>query len=156
MYDFFSVDFDYGAGVHIHSMCRQISGCWNWVGHEFVYGTGTTDGRNGPKPKHSPIPQDLLHAPRSNVQEQVDMLYHVAKGEPVDEARTVADSTAAAVLGRISAYTGRRIFWDEIMGDPQKNPELYNLTLRPTAEDFEKGTVDMPEEGDIPIPGTPA
>ncbi|MCX8038464.1 MAG: Gfo/Idh/MocA family oxidoreductase, partial [Candidatus Sumerlaeia bacterium] len=34
MYDFFSVDFDYGDGVHIHSMCRQVKGCFNWVGHD--------------------------------------------------------------------------------------------------------------------------
>ena len=26
-YDFFSADLDYGDGVHIHSMCRQVSGC---------------------------------------------------------------------------------------------------------------------------------
>ena len=46
MYDFFSVDYDYGEGVHIHSMCRQIMGCWNWVGHDFVYAKGHTDGSN--------------------------------------------------------------------------------------------------------------
>ena len=27
MYDFFSVDFEYPQGVHIHSMCRQVDGC---------------------------------------------------------------------------------------------------------------------------------
>ena len=40
MYDFFSIDYDYGDGVHIHSMCRQVNSCWNWVGHDFVYEKG--------------------------------------------------------------------------------------------------------------------
>jgi hypothetical protein len=59
-------------------------------------------------------------------------------------------------MGRIAAYTGREIFRDEIMGSPTKNQELYNLTLRPTAEDFDNNTVEIPKEGVIPIPGKPA
>lgn len=156
MYDFFSVDFDYGDGVHIHSMCRQVKGCWNWTGHEFVYEKGLTDGRNGPKPKASPIPSDLPQAPNDAVQEQVDTLYCVSKGKPLDHAREVAESTAAAVLGRISAYTGQRVFWEEIMEDPKKKPDLYDLTLKPTAEDFETDSVEIPKEGVVPIPGQPA
>ncbi len=156
MYDFFSVDYDYGESLHIHSMCRQVSGCFDWVGHEFVYEKGVTDGRNGPKPASSPIPADLPRSPRSDLQEQIDVLYHATKGIPADQAKAVAESSATAVLGRISAYTGKRIAWDEIMGDPAKRPDLYELTLRPTAEDFEKGTVEIPKEGIIPIPGQPA
>jgi len=155
-YDFFSVDFDYGGGIHIHSMCRQIDGCWNWVGHDFVYEKGRTNGADYPKPKNSPIPPDLPRAPSSNVQEQVDLLYHVIKGKPVNQLQALAESTATAIMGRISAYTGRMVTWEEIMVDPSKNPVLYNLQLKPTPEDFEKGTVEMPQEGVVPIPGVPA
>lgn len=63
---------------------------------------------------------------------------------------------AAAVMGRLSAYTGRMVTWDEIMVDPNKNPELYNWRMRPTPEDFEQGTVEMPAEGVVPVPGVPA
>jgi len=155
-YDFFSVDFDYGDGIHIHSMCRQIDGCWNWVGHDFVYEKGHTNGADYPNPKNSPIPKDLPRAPSSNVQEQVDLLYHVIKGEPVNQLQALAESTATAIMGRISAYTGKMVTWDEIMGDPNKNPALYNLQLKPTPEDFERGTVEIPQENIVPIPGVPA
>jgi hypothetical protein len=153
MYDFFSIDYDYGDDVHIHSMCRQIDGCWNWTGHDFLYEKGRTSGSNGPKPKASPIPADLPHAPNDSVQEQVDTLYYVAKGQPLDQAKAVAESTAAAVIGRMSAYTGQQVFWDETMVDPNKKPEFFNLTLKPTAEDFETGNVEIPKEGVVPIPG---
>jgi predicted dehydrogenase len=155
-YDFFSVDFDYGDGIHIHSMCRQIDGCWNWVGHDFVYEKGHTNGADYPKPKNSPIPPDLPRAPSSNVQEQVDLLYHVLKGKPVNQLQALAESTATAIMGRISAYTGRMVTWDEIMVDPNKNPALYNWRMRPTPEDFERGTVEMPQENVVPVPGIPA
>jgi myo-inositol 2-dehydrogenase/D-chiro-inositol 1-dehydrogenase len=154
MYDFFSVDYDYGDGLHIHSMCRQVTGCWNWTGHEFVYEKGRTDGRNYAKPQQSPIPADLPEGKAAHIQEQIDLLYQVAKGEPVDQARAVAESTATAVMGRISAYTGQQVSWDEIMRDPNKNPDLYNLTLKPTAEDFNEGTVEIPEENVVPRAGT--
>lgn len=75
------------------------------------------------------------------------------KGQPLDQARAVAESTATAVMGRISAYTGRQVRWEEIMGDPEKQPAWYHLTLQPTAEDFERGTVAMPPENVIAAPG---
>jgi len=153
MYDFFSVDYDYGKGVHIHSMCRQVNGCWNWVGHDFVYEKGRTNGGDYPKAQKSPIPADLPQGPGSHIQEQIDTLYYVNKGQPVNQAQAVAESTATAVMGRISAYTGKQVWWKEIMGDPSANADLYNLTLKPTAEDFEKGTVEIPKENVVPIPG---
>jgi hypothetical protein len=42
------------------------------------------------------------------------------------------------------------------MEDPQARPELYNLQLRPSAEDFEKGEVVPHEEGLVALPGAPA
>ena len=153
MYDFFSVDYDYGDGVHIHSMCRQVNNCWNWVGHDFVYERGHTNGGDYAKCQRSPIPADLPRAPSSHVQEQVDTLYYVNKGRPVNQAKAVAESTATAVMGRISAYTGQQVTWKETMEDPGIKREHYNLTLKPTAEDFEKGTVEIPKENVVPIPG---
>jgi len=155
-YDFFSVDFDFGDGVHIHSMCRQINGCFNWVGCDFVYERGHTNGSDFPQPQHSPIPPDVPRAQSPYVQEQVHLLYHILKGKPLNQLRGLAQSTAAAIMGRISAYTGRMVTWDEIMGDPSKNPELYNLTMKPTPEDFERGTVEIPPENIVPLPGVPA
>jgi predicted dehydrogenase len=156
MYDFFSVDYDYGDGVHIHSMCRQINGCKNWVGHDFVYEKGHTNGNDYAKCKHSPIPADLPKAPSAHFQEQVNMLYHVNKGRSVNQATAVAESTATAIMGRISAYTGQEVSYAEIMTDAHLNPKHYNQALRPTAEDFEKGTVEIPKENVVPLPGVKA
>ena len=163
MYDFFSIDFDYGDGVHIHSMCRQINGCWRWGGHDFAYEKGHTNGCDHATPKQSPLPADLplfgkgaRKGSYGHQQEHINLLYHLTRGKPLNQAKAVAEASAAAVMGRVSAYTGQEVFWRDMMLDPSKKPELYNLTLKPTAEDFEKGTVAIPEEGKIPVPGVKA
>ena len=153
MYDFFSVDYDYGQGVHVHSMCRQVSGCWNWVGQEFACEKGTTSGSDRPEPRQSPIPDDLPQVPAGHLQEHINLLYHLSRGKPLNQARPVAEATAAAVLGRIAAYTGQMVLWRDMMEDPARNPDVYNQKVSPSAEDFEKGTVKVPEEGAIPVPG---
>ena len=169
MYDNFSIDLDYGDGLHIHSMCRQINACWNWVGQEFVYEKGTTSGSSrarrkkkdgtvtGISPEASPVPKDLPQVRGGHSQEHVNMLYYLAKGEiKYNEAQNVAEATGVAVMGRHACYTGELIRWDDMFVDPKKKPELYNLTLKPTADDFERGSVTVPKEGVAPLPGKPA
>ena len=156
MFDFFSVDFDYGAGVHIHSMCRQADGCWNLGGHDLVYEKGHTNGADKATPKTSPVPADLPQVRGGHSQEHVNLLYAITRGKPLNQARAVAESTAAAVLGRTAAYTGKQVWWRDMMDDPDKRPDLYGMTLTPTAEDFEKGAVEIPKEGVIPVPGRKA
>jgi hypothetical protein len=46
------------------------------------------------------------------------------------------------------------VTWDEVITKPEANPEIYNLTLKPTAEDFESGKVVAPKDDVIAIPGT--
>jgi hypothetical protein len=89
------------------------------------------------------------------VQEHIDLQWSIVKGQPINEAYNVATSTATAILGRTSAYTGRKIAWADIMGPDGGKPELYNLTLKPTAEDFEKGEVEAPPDDVFPRPGRP-
>ncbi|HUT35459.1 MAG TPA: Gfo/Idh/MocA family oxidoreductase [Planctomycetota bacterium] len=158
MFDFFSLDLDYGDGVFVHSMCRQVNGCWNSVGQELTCEKGTTKCTDGLKPQKSPVPDDLPcdldgKPIPGHLQEHVNLLYHLAKGKPLNQTQDVAWATAITVMGRIAAYTGKRVTWAEMMVDPKKSPEIYDLTLKPTADDFEKGAVEVPDEGDIPAPG---
>jgi len=161
MYDFFSLDLDYGDGIHIHSMCRQISACWEWVGEELVYEKGRTGCGGGQRPKESPIPADLPfddgkgHGFGGHQQEHINFLYYLAKGlKPINEAKNVAEATAVAVMGRTSATTGQMVNWAEMMEDPKAKPELYSLTCHPTAEELESGQFEMPKERVLNLPGT--
>jgi len=143
-YDCFDVDYVYDDGMHVHSMCRQINGCANNVS-ELVVGTkGWTDcssrivGHDGKtiwtyEGKDDPSPY---------VQEHVDLVTAIRKGEPFNEAENTANSTLVAVMGRVAAYSGREVTWEEMMGSELKlGPETYAL-----------GPVDMAVT--VPVPGT--
>jgi len=55
-------------------------------------------------------------------------------------------------MGRISAYTGKLIRWSDLTEN--KDSPWYNLTLKPTAEDFEKGEVVAPPDEIAAVPGS--
>ena len=150
MFDFFSVDFDFGDDVHIHSQCRQITGAYGRVGELFTgtegvcYGGGKLDG------KAVEIKEIKLDTDNAMVQEHVDLIRSVISGNPLNEAKTIAESTMVAIMGRISAYTGELVRWNDIISNAES--AHYKQLCTPTALDFEKGPVTMPEEVP-PIPG---
>ncbi len=153
-FDFFSVDYDYGEGVHIHSMCRQVDNCYNRVAEFFTGARGTTAG-DGPITLFSgekvSLPELKLHE-NPYVQEHIDLLRRIRDGKPQEEAQWAAETNMTAIMGRISAYTGQLVRWQDLM-DPQSKAPWYNLKLSPSAEDFEAGTVIAPADDVIAIPG---
>jgi myo-inositol 2-dehydrogenase/D-chiro-inositol 1-dehydrogenase len=153
-FDFFSVDFDYGDGCHIHSMCRQIDGCDGDV-REFFTGTeGTTWGGGRLKSTKN---KDI-HIPAFSeyggpyVQEHIDLLNSILEDKPLNEARNVAEATLTAIMGRISAYTGKLVRWTDLTEN--EDSRWYRLQLVPTAEDFERDNVVAPPDDIVPVPGT--
>ena len=122
-YDQFSIDFEMENGVHLHSMCRQIDGCSNAVG-EIIYGTKGSwnsfdheikdlDGNVVWKFDNEKAETEFQqHNPY--VLEHVDLVNHIRKGEPIDEATACAMSTLAGVMGRTAAYTGDTVSWDDM------------------------------------------
>ncbi len=151
-YDFFSVQYDYTNELYIHSMCRQVKGCYVRVSEHFIGTKGSVWGGGALKAKKKvkKIPEFPEHE-GPYVQEHIDMLNSILKDKPINETRNVAESTLAAIMGRISAYTGNMVRWSDV-AENQDSP-LYNLTLTPTAEDFEKGEVKAPPDDIIPLPG---
>ena len=152
-FDFFSVDLDYGDDCHIHSMCRQVNGCYTSVSENYVGTEGSTFGggkMQSTKLASLKLPEFKTHA-NGQVQEHIDLLAALVKGEPLNGAKDVAESTMSAIMGRISCYTGQRVRWSDLMTN-EKSP-WYNLTLKPAAPDFEAGPVVAPKDDLYPIPG---
>ncbi len=153
-YDMFSVDFEYENGMHVHSMCRQINGCANNVS-EYLRGTeGYTNARNkiyhqdGSVKWEYNYPKDEQGDPTGQVkispydQEHIDLVTAIRTNRPYVEAETAAVSTLAAIMGRISAYTGKEISWEEAMNSNLRlGPEMYTM-----------GNVNL--ETDYPVPGS--
>ena len=158
-YDFFSADFDYGDGVHIHSMCRQIDGCKRDVreffrtANEIIAGGSNVKRIDGTKVELAGDFPDV----NPYVQEHVELLKSIlGEGPYLNEGEDCAMSTACGIMARISAYTGQIVTMNDII--KSENSPYYNLACTPTPEDFEKdGDVPMPELGDnkYALPGQP-
>jgi predicted dehydrogenase len=152
-FDFFSIDFNYGDDCHIHSMCRQINGTYGGV-NEFFTGTeGSTYGggkMTSAKLAALNVPEFKTHE-NPYVEEHIALLDSIVKGQPINAARTVAESTLTAIMGRISCYTGQLVRWSDLTTN-EKSP-WFNLKLSPSPADFESGGVVAPKDNVCPIPG---
>jgi hypothetical protein len=114
IYDHFAIDYEYPNGVHVLSMCRQIAGCANNVSEAVVgtQGSWTSQRRaiTGERP--------WAFRGRDNEpyqQEHVALIESIRAGRPINDLRQVAHSTLTAIMGRMSAYTGRAVTWDQAL-----------------------------------------
>ena len=150
MFDFFSVDYDFGDDVHIHSQCRQISGTHGRVGESFTGTEGSCYGGGKLNGKKVVIPEIKVDSSNGQVQEHVDMIRSVNGGNPLNHAKRIAETTLVAIMGRISAYTGEIVRWNDLVKNEQ-SPH-FSATCTPTALDFERGPITLPAEVP-PVPG---
>ncbi len=154
-YDCFGVDYDYDEGVHIHSMCRQITGCSNFVGERFrtpncefvgdAKSIKLLDGTDVPMP-------DCGHTGNPYVHEHENLLKGILSGEVLNEGEQVALSCATAIIGRISAYTGLTVRMSDLLTNDKS--DVYQYACVPSAADFEKDAdVPLPAENVAAVPG---
>ena len=73
-------------------------------------------------------------------QEHKDLIDSIRKCEPLNEAQRIGESTMTAIMGRLSAYTGKEITWDQMMES--------KLNLFP--EKLEMGKIATPP---VAVPG---
>lgn len=153
-YDNFSIDFVYEDGMHMHAMCRQIDGCANNVSEHIVGTKGTSNCQNtildhkGNQLWAYPYPLDENGNPAWHLvnnpydQEIVALVAAIRNNTPHNETEACAISTMTAIMGRISAYTGREVTWEEMMNS--------NIRLGP--DKIEMGPLNIKKV--IPVPGT--
>lgn len=142
IYDHFAVEFEYPGGIKVISMCRQIDNCAILIG-ERVYGTeGTADPSGSITAGGTTWRYDGVK--RSGYKkEHEDLVNAIRNGTPINETRAVTESTLAAIMGRMSAYTGKVVTWDFVMNTSQ-------LNLLERAEKLEFGPMPVDE---VALPG---
>jgi predicted dehydrogenase len=139
IFDHFAVEYEYPNGVRVMSMCRQTKGAADRVEERLVGTKGVAFGYGEIKGA-SPWKFEG-EEPNPYVQEHADLIAAIRSGKPLNEGRRVAESTMCAIIGRMSAYTGRAINWDWAM-----DSSLLDLT--PKNFDFGPNPVDP-----VAVPG---
>ncbi len=109
IYDHFAVRYRYANGAILLSMAWQINDTEPRVG-EGIIGTqgrayaGRIEGANSWKWEGAnPNPYEQEHA---------DLIQSIRNGKPLNEGKHVAEATLTAIMGRMSAYSGKTVKWD--------------------------------------------
>jgi predicted dehydrogenase len=144
IFDHFTIEYEYPNGVRIMSMCRQMDGCKEIIAERIV-------GTNGSAYAEEDGGKYVIEGPNAYkydgqnpdpyVQEHADLIASIRQGKPLNEGRRVAESTLTAIMGRMSAYTGRELSWDWVMN-------ASKLDLTPAKYEFG----DLPVEP-VAVPG---
>ncbi len=142
IFDHFAVEYEYPGGLLGMSQCRQIDGCANRVSENIRGEKGTLSTTSGQaRIKGEKSWNFSGENPNPYVQEHVDFIASVTKSGPyLNEGVRVAESTLTAIMGRMSAYTGKEVSWEKAL----------NSTMRLMPESIELGPIATPE---VAVPG---
>ncbi|MCW5937202.1 MAG: Gfo/Idh/MocA family oxidoreductase [Fimbriimonadaceae bacterium] len=138
VYDHFSVEYEYENGTRMQSMCRQQDGTASRVS-EFLVGTkGTSNANSWIKGanafRYSGEPKNPY------VEEHRHLIEALRGGKKINDLKHVAEASLTAIMGRLAAYSGEEVTWDEVMAS--------DLSLFP--EKLEFGPMEVPS---VPNPG---
>ena len=124
IYDHFTIDYEYPSGAHMLSMCRQMPGTEGRVAEDLQGTLGACatsqdakryviSGKNAWRLSPEEVGTDPY------VQEHIDLIASIRAGEPLNELKTVAESTLTAIMGRMSAYTGQSVSWEQALNSQE-------------------------------------
>lgn len=141
VYDHFACEFEYANGVKAFSRCRQQNGCDVDVS-DTLYGTKGTCQISSHRTSIKGETNWRYKGPGCNMYqvEHDEMFRSIRDGKPINNGGYMTTSTMMAIMGRMAAYTGKTITWDQ----------AWNSKLDLTPKSYEWGDVEMPE---VAMPG---
>ncbi len=146
IYDHIEVNYEWTNGVRGFMAQRQIAGCHSET-KDYITGTkgiGLLGSRRGAEftgetTWHYEGPEtesQMFGAMYRN--EHVSFLRSIRAGKPINDGEHMCNSTLMAIMGRMAAYTGQEITWEQAMNSqerlvPEKPDWHMKLKVPPTA-----------------------
>jgi len=139
IFDHFAVEYEYANGARVMSMCRQANKTTGRVSERVIGTKGSAD------PNWSIWGENKYDYSgkwvSGYVEEHADLIESIRKGSPLNEGKRIAESTLTAIIGRMSAYTGRELKYEWALKESK-------LDLAPPAYKFGDNPVDP-----VAVPG---
>ena len=136
IYDHFTTDFEFEGGVRALSMCRQIAGATGRISEHIVGTKGVVDINNSTGKIEGQNPY-TYEGENWNpyIREHTDLINSIVQNKPLNEGKRAAETTMTAIMGRMSAYTGREISWKWALNGSKLDltPEKYEFGDYPVA-----------------------
>jgi myo-inositol 2-dehydrogenase / D-chiro-inositol 1-dehydrogenase len=152
IWDHFAIEYEYPNGARVLSFCRHWGQSDDNVS-EFVIGAkGTSNPAGSIKPNDGPAWRFDADKRDGYVQEHADLIKSMLDSKPLNEGQRVAESTLTAVMGRMSAYTGRKIWWDKASAQAAGAGRNAATAMESKLDTFPK---DLDAKGTLPEPPVP-
>lgn len=139
IYDHFNTVYEWADGTKCFSSCRQWASTSTDVS-DWIYGTeGHAELQSHAiESKKLGSWQHKAGGPDNMYQNEHNALFaSIRKGESINNGQYMCDSTLMAIMGRLSAYTGKTLTWDEVSNSQLDltPPKLdwIELAVRPVA-----------------------
>jgi predicted dehydrogenase len=122
IFDHIDVFYEYPDGVRAFMAQRQIHNCYS-DNSDFVMGSdgvGTIKGWDEPTITGK---ENWRYAgPKCDMYqvEHNELFDSIRKGKPINDGTWMATSTLMALMGRMAAYTGKEITWDQALNSQEK------------------------------------
>ena len=137
VYDHFIVVYEYANGVKAFCTCRQMDGCSNDVNDHIFGTTGTlhtisneigVGGKTTWKYRPNKGDNNDMYQAEHN-----ELFASIRNGTPINNGDYMTKSTLMAIMGRMSAYTGKTITWEEALASKENlGPAKYEWATLPT------------------------
>ncbi|MBI3469672.1 MAG: Gfo/Idh/MocA family oxidoreductase, partial [Planctomycetes bacterium] len=134
IYDHFEINYEWSDGTRAFMGCRQIAGCWP-QNADYILGaksTATIGGKRtvdiaGEKTWHYAGPNNNMYQT-----EHDELFASIRSGKPINDGQWMASSTMMAIMGRMAAYTGQEITWEQAINSQEKlvpDPMKWDMAL---------------------------
>jgi predicted dehydrogenase len=122
IYDHFEVNYIYPDGTRAFLANRQIQGCYNENSDYLLGSDGASTIGRGPAPRIEGKTNWTWTGEEYDMyQREHDVLFAaIRKNQPVNDGKRMATSTMLAMMGRMAAYTGQQITWDQALNSQQR------------------------------------
>lgn len=144
-FDHYSVSYEYADGARAFLHCRQQDNCYNEntdyaLGTQGLWNNGRgiypeIIGDRGKKWSYPPTTDDM-YANMYRV-EHKEFFAAIRAGKPLNQGVRMANSTLMAIMGRMAAYTGRAISWEEALNSKELLvPERLDWRMTPPSTGY--------------------
>jgi predicted dehydrogenase len=117
IYDHFAVVYEYSDGTRLLSQTRQQPGCKNDLSVQVYGSTGVanlSEGKMNVGDWKAPDKGNNVYQT-----EHDEFFASIRKGEALNNGEYMSKSTLLAIMGRMAAYTGQSIGWDQALASKE-------------------------------------
>lgn len=122
IYDHFEINYEYPNGVRAFMGCRQQTGCYNQNADYIIGSKGQATIGVRQRPEITGETSWRYSGENNNMyQTEHDELFaSIRAGKPINDGEWMCSSTLMAIMGRMAAYTGQEITWEQALNSSDR------------------------------------